>query len=83
MRLQQRYLTSQMLCDAVSTLELIETYPADKYLPSYLVRGEAFGSVFHAQVATDVEGDNVRVVTMYAPNPEEWDNNGRVRRNVE
>ncbi len=53
-----------MLRDAVRTLEIIERYPKDKYLPSFLLRGESSGIVFHAQVATDLEGDNVRVVTM-------------------
>lgn len=56
MRLQQRALTAAMLGNAISTLEIIERYPQDKYLPSFLVRGEADGLVFHVQVATDVEG---------------------------
>lgn len=47
-----------------------KSYPEDKYLPSFLVRGECEGSVFHAQIATDVEGDNVRIVTIYVPGPE-------------
>src|ERR1035441_1663067 len=29
-----------------------EAYPDDKYLPSFLVRGESEGSVFHAHIAT-------------------------------
>jgi len=31
-------------------------------------------------VATDLEGDNVRVVTMYLPDPEQWDEDRRFRR---
>jgi hypothetical protein len=80
MRLQQRRLSAGSLADAVSTLEVIEAYPEDKYLPSFLLRGESEGSVFHAHVATDLEGRNVRVVTMYQPSPEEWDEDLRVRR---
>jgi len=30
----------------------LETYPDDKYLPSFLLRGEIQGAVFHAQLAT-------------------------------
>lgn len=52
-------------------------------MPSFLIRGEAGRLVFHAQIATDVEGDNVRVVTMYVPNSEEWHNGGRERRDAE
>jgi len=49
-------------------------------LPSFLVRGEANGGVFHAEVATDVEGDNIRVVTMYTPDADEWEDGFRKRR---
>jgi hypothetical protein len=54
----------------------------DKYLLSFLVRGEAEGCVFHAQIATDTEGENIRVVTMYTPDPCEWDEELRFRRNT-
>jgi len=64
----------------MATLEIIEAYPQDKYLPSFLVRGESEGLAFHAQVATDVEGRNVRIVTMYIPDPDEWDEGLRHRR---
>jgi len=80
MRLQQRALTAGMLRAAAETLEIVEAYPHDKYLPSFLLRGEAEGCVFHAQIATDVEGGNIRIVTMYAPDPNEWDEGLRFRR---
>jgi hypothetical protein len=80
MRLKQRPLSAEMLVKAVLALEIIEQYPDDKYLPSYLMRTELDGVVFHVQVAADVEGDNVRIVTMYAPNPSEWSEDFRARR---
>jgi hypothetical protein len=51
-------------------------------MASFLLRGESEGCVFHAHVATDVEGANVRVVTMYTPDPAEWDEGLRFRRTV-
>ena len=69
-----------MLLKGADSLEIIEAYPDDKYLPSFLVRGEFEGRVFHAQIATDVEARNVRIVTMYIPVPEEWDSGFRLRR---
>jgi hypothetical protein len=51
-----------MVRSAAPTLEIVEAYPQDKYLPSLLVRGESQGLVFHAQIATDVEGKNIRIV---------------------
>jgi hypothetical protein len=80
MRLQQRGLTAATLHETMETLEIIEAYPRDKYLPSFLLRGDSGGSVFHAQIATDVEGDNIRVVTIYIPDPDEWDEGFRSRR---
>lgn len=80
MRLKVRAISAGMLLNAVPSFEIIEAYPDDKYLPSYLVRAEWKGTVFHAQIATDVEGDNVRVVTMYVPNPAEWSEDFRIRR---
>lgn len=80
MRLQQRGLDAEGLRTAISSLEIIEAYPDDKYLPSFLLRGETQGAVFHAQIATDVAGDNIRVVTMYTPDTDEWDEGSRKRR---
>ena len=37
MRLQGRHITREVILDVVDTYELIESYPQDKYLPSYLV----------------------------------------------
>jgi hypothetical protein len=80
MRLQERRLTGRVLGEAVEMLEVVEEYPKDKYLPSFLLRGEVPEFVFHVLVATDLEGDNIRVVTMYVPDPLEWEQDGRVRR---
>lgn len=80
MRLRQRSLNGGILVEAAGSLELIESYPDDKYLPSYLVRGQWNEIVFHALLATDVAGENVRVVTMYVPRAEEWDEGLRLRK---
>ena len=80
MRLQQRGLTAGTLMNAVEKFEIIESYPNDKYLPSFLLRGESEGSAFHAHIATDMEDSNIRVVTMYRPSIGEWDAEARVRR---
>ncbi len=69
-----------MLVNAVSTFKIIESYPHDKYLPSFLVRWVFAESVFHAQIATDAEGNNIRIVTIYVPAPDEWNESLEVRR---
>ena len=55
------------ICEATDTYELVEAYPDDKYLPSYLVLAAMAGNAFHVLFAADVSGDNVRVVTSYRP----------------
>ena len=57
--------------------KIIESYPEDKYLPSYLVLA---ATSFHVQFATDVEGDNVSIVTAYRPNLSEWESDLKTRR---
>ncbi len=56
------------ILSAVDGYAIIEEYPEDKYLPSYLI----LAAGFHVLFATDVEDDNVRLVTAYRPDPEEW-----------
>jgi hypothetical protein len=72
MRLEQRSLGSEMLLKRADSLERI--------LPSFLVRGEFEGRIFHAQIATDVAAGNVRIVTMYIPGSDVWDSGFRARK---
>lgn len=72
MRLAGRFIPREAIVAAVDTHELVETYPDDKYLPSYPVLARHGFEAFHVLFATDVEGDNVRVVTSYRPDSREW-----------
>ena len=82
MRLKTRSIPHAVffLFSAVETYEIVESYPGDKYLPSYLVRAEHEEEVFHLLFATDLENDNVRVVTIYRPDPEFWTEDFRRRK---
>lgn len=80
MRLKGRFIARQEIVDAVANYEIIEEYAKDKYLPSYLVYSQHRGRVFHVLFATDVEGDNVRVVTAYSPGLGEWESDLKTRR---
>jgi len=80
MRLQRRSIARQAMLDAVDSYEIIEAYPEDKYFPSYLVLAKHHEEVFHLLFATDVEGDNIRIVTAYRPSPDEWESDDRTRR---
>jgi hypothetical protein len=80
MRLPGRFIRRQHILDAVSTYEVIESYPEDKYLPSYLVYAELGGEVFHILFAVDVPAEHVRVVTAYRPDPAAWEVDQKTRR---
>lgn len=80
MRLAGRFISRETVLAAAATYQLVEAYPDDKYLPSYLILGRHGSEAFHVLFATDVEGDNVRVVTSYRPDPGEWHADLKTRR---
>ncbi len=80
MRLAGRFIPRESILGAIDTLELVEAYPNDKYLPSYLLLGRVGSDAFHVLFAADVEGDTVRVVTAYRPDVGEWNNDLKSRR---
>ena len=80
MRLAGRHVSRRDIYDGTDTYELVEAYPDDKYLPSYLVLAGTAGKAFHVLFAADVEDDNVRVVTAYRPDPDHWESDLKTRR---
>ena len=80
MRLAGRHISRRDICEATDTYELVEAYPDDKYLPSYLVLAATAEIAFHVLFAADVSGDNVRVVTSYRPSPADWESDMKKRR---
>jgi len=80
MRMKGRFIPRQIVLDSVQHYEIIEEYPGDKYLPSYLVLSRYHNVVFHVLFAVDVEEDNVRVVTTYYPNLDDWEEGFKTRR---
>lgn len=80
MRLQGRHIIREAVLAAADTYELVESYPQDKYLPSYLVLAHHGSEAFHVLFAADVAEENVRVVTAYRPGVDEWEDDGKTRR---
>jgi hypothetical protein len=80
MRLEGRFIERGAIVAAVDTYELVEAYPDDKYLPSYLVLARRDPDYSHVLFAADVNEANVRVVTAYRPDPNEWEENLKSRR---
>jgi uncharacterized protein DUF4258 len=82
MRLQGRSISRADILDSVDTYEIIESYPQDKYLPSFLVLARSPNDEFHVLFATDVQDDNIRIVTAYRPDSAEWEEGLKTRRVV-
>ncbi len=80
MRMTGRYISRKAIIESVNNYETIEENPKDKYLPTYLVYSRYDNRVMHILFATDVEGDNVRIVTSYYPNQEKWKEDLKTRR---
>jgi hypothetical protein len=80
MRLKGRFIAREVLLLSVDTYEIIEEYPDDKYLPSYLIYAKHGGEVIHVQVATDLKNDRIRLITAYKPTLEKWENDFKTRR---
>jgi len=81
MRMRERGISRDMVLKSVDSFELIESYPEDKYLPSYLVYAVHHGNqVFHVLFAVDGEEEHVRVITVYYPNAMQWRNDLKARR---
>jgi YgiT-type zinc finger domain-containing protein len=62
MRLRSRDISREAIYASVAQYQVIEAYPEDKYLPSYLVWTRHASGVLHVLFAVDVEGQNVRIV---------------------
>ena len=80
MRMKGRFIPRNIVLDSIQHYEIIEEYPGDKYLPSYLVFSKYQDKIFHVLFAVDVEGDNVRVITAYYPSLDEWEEGFKNRR---
>ncbi|MBU1613543.1 DUF4258 domain-containing protein [Patescibacteria group bacterium] len=82
MRLKGRFMTREAILSSVDTYEIIEEYPKDKYLPSYLIYAEYEDRIIHIQIGTDLEGDSVTIVTTYKPTLDKWEEDFKTRRKL-
>lgn len=71
-RTLQRRISREEIEQAIVRCEIIEVYPDDKYGPSCLLLGVTDdGRVLHILVS--YPPPVVKIVTVYEPDPDEWD----------
>ena len=75
----ERNISEQEIREAGSQAITIEEYPDDKYGPTRLLLGfTGVGRPLHIQVA-DSPSPTVRIITLYYPDPAEWEDYERRR----
>ena len=80
MRMRDRFIHREHIVNSTENYEIIEEYPNDKYFPSYLIYSRYQNWVFHVLFAVDTDEDNVRIVTAYSPDLDEWEEDLKTRR---
>ena len=71
-RAVERNISEQEIREAGSGVILVEEYLGDKYGPSWLVLGfTKSGRPLHIQISV-IDSPQVRIVTIYEPDPDEW-----------
>ncbi len=80
MRLKDRHIPRREILSSLETYEIIEEYPEDKYLPSYLVYAKHGKKKFHILTAIDKLDDKIIIITCYEPDSNNWEADGKTRR---
>ncbi|MCX6044687.1 MAG: DUF4258 domain-containing protein [Chloroflexi bacterium] len=72
-RAVERNISEAEIRQAGLSAQLIEDYPTDKYSPSCLLLGFTDeGKILHLQVSR-TETNLTKIVTLYEPEPQDWD----------
>jgi Domain of unknown function (DUF4258) len=71
----------QEIRDTIVNGQIIEDYPNDKYGPSCLIcGGTEAGRIIHVQCSYPTRS-LIKIVTMYEPDPDRWNDDFTTRRN--
>jgi hypothetical protein len=74
-----RHISVAELCEAITSCELLEDYPRDKYGPSCLLLGfTGAGRPIHVQ-CSDPSRPLIKIITLYEPDPGSWEDYRRRR----
>lgn len=79
-RMFQRKIGFEDVSAVLRTGEIVENYPDDKPYPSRLVLGWRGPRPLHAVVADNAEQRETIVITVYEPDPSEWEPDFKKRR---
>lgn len=72
-RMFERQLSEEDVRVGLASAEVIEEYPDDKPYPSKLVLGWLGARPIHVVVADNAAAQETIVITVYEPDPEQWE----------
>lgn len=79
-RMFQRGIDADGVRRVVTNGEVIEGYPDDTPYPSYLVLGRSGSRPIHVVAADDAASQETIVITVYEPEPGQWESDFRRRK---
>ena len=78
-RMFQRSISADEVRQVLSIGEVIEDYQDDTPYPSNLILGWIKGRPIHVVAAYNSEEEEIVVITVYEPDPQQWDQDFRKR----
>ncbi len=79
-RMFERQISEADVREILTRGETIEAYPQDTPYPSRLMLGWCKGRPLHVVAADNAEEQEIIVITVYEPDPEQWEPGFRRRR---
>jgi len=79
-RMFQRDIDAEAVRHVLKTGEVIESYPDDTPYPSHLVLGWRGPRPIHVVAADDTRSNETIVITVYEPEPDQWEPDFRRRK---
>ena len=78
-RMQERGITEADIRLVLTTGSVVEDYPNTKPYPSYLMLGWRGDRPLHVVATDNLSGHFTLIITVYEPDPNEWDAEFKVR----
>lgn len=79
-KLLERDIRRAEIFGALENFEIVESYAHEKAIPSFLLLGYYENKALHIVTAVDEIEEILWVITVYAPSPEEWEQDLKTRR---
>ena len=79
-RMFKRQITEEEVKEVLKTGEVIEDYPDDTPYPSQLILGWIQSRPLHVVISNDFKKRDTIIITVYEPDPEQWESGFRRRK---